>query len=54
MTREYYESLGLTYKADYLYTNDDLSKTDSINGVEYIQGNESLKENFGKKKMSIN
>jgi ABC-type antimicrobial peptide transport system permease subunit len=46
MTREYYESLGLTYKADYLYTNDDLSKTDSINGVEYIQGNESLKENL--------
>lgn len=46
MTREYYESLGLTYKADYLYTNDDLSKTDSIKGVEYIQGNESLKENL--------
>ena len=46
MTREYYESLGLTYKADFLYTNDDLSKTNSIDGVEYIQGNDSLRENL--------
>ena len=46
MTKEYYESLGLSYKADYLYTNEDLSKTRSINGVEFIQGNESLKDNL--------
>lgn len=46
MTKEYYESLGLDYKADFLYTNDDLSKTESIDGVEFIQGNESLKENL--------
>ena len=47
MTRKYYESLDLDYKADYLYTNDDLSETKSIDGVEFIQGNESLKENLG-------
>ena len=46
MTKKYYESLGLDYKADYLYTNDDLSENDSIDGVEFIQGNESLKENL--------
>ena len=46
MKRAYYESLGLTYKADYLYTNDDLSKTSSIDGVEFIQDNESLKDNL--------
>ena len=47
MTREYYESLDLDYKADYVYTNDDLSKTTDIKGVEFIQGKESLKENLG-------
>ena len=47
MTKTYYESLGLTYKADYLYTNDDLSSVKDISGVEYIQGKESLKENLG-------
>ena len=46
MTKKYYESLGLDYKADYLYTNDNLSENDSIDGVEFIQGNESLKENL--------
>ena len=46
MTKEYFESLGLDYKADYLYTNDDLSKINSIDGVEFIQANESLKENL--------
>ncbi len=46
MTKDYYESLGLTYKADYLYTNEDLSKINSIDGVEFIQGNESLKDNL--------
>ena len=46
MTREYYESLGLTYKADYLYTNDNLSESDTIKGVEFIQGNKSLRDNL--------
>ena len=46
MTREYYESLDLTYKADYLYTNDDLSKVNDISGVEFIQGKENLKDNL--------
>ena len=52
MTKKYYESLGLEYKADYLYTNEDLSKTSSIDGVEFIQDNDSLKENL-KNMMSI-
>ena len=46
ITREYYESLGLTYKADYLYTNDHLSENSSIEGIEFIQGNQSLKDNL--------
>lgn len=46
MSKGYYESLGLTYKADYLYTNDDLSETTSINGIEFIQDNGSLKDNL--------
>ena len=46
MTKAYYESLGLTYKASYLYTNDDLSNVDSIDGVEFIQEKKSLKENL--------
>ena len=46
ITRKYYESLGLDYKADYIYTNDDLSNIKSIDGVEIIQGNESLKDNL--------
>ena len=44
MSREYLENLGLTYKADSLYTNHDLSKTKEIDGVETIQDIESLKE----------
>ena len=46
MTKEYYESLGLEYKANYLYTNDSLSESDTIDGVEFIQGNESLRKNL--------
>ena len=37
MTRKYLESLGITYKADTVYTNDDLSNTKEINGVDLIQ-----------------
>ena len=46
MTKEYFESLGLEYKANYLYTNDKLSESDTISGVEFIQGNESLRANL--------
>ncbi len=37
VTREYFESLGNTYKPEYLYTNIDLSMEHEINGVEVIQ-----------------
>ena len=30
MTRKYFESLGFTYRADVLYTDDDLSNTKTI------------------------
>ena len=43
MTRNYYESLGLTYKADTVYTNVDLSNTKEIKGVDTIQSISSLK-----------
>ena len=46
MTKDYYESLGFEYKANYLYTNDNLSESDTIDGVEIIQGNESLRKNL--------
>ena len=44
MTRAYFESLGLTYTPDSLYTNKDLSKTKEITNVETIQDIENLKE----------
>lgn len=43
MTRKYYESLGLTYKADSLYTNDDLRDIKTLEGVETIQSIDNLK-----------
>ena len=46
MTRTYYENLDLTYKADFLYTNDNLSNVTDIPGVEFIQGKESLRDNL--------
>ena len=46
MTKKYYESLGLDYKANYVYTNDDLSNVKNIAGVEFIQEKDSLKENL--------
>ena len=46
MTKKYYESLGQTYKADFLYTNDDLSNTNDIQGVEFIQSKKLLEENL--------
>lgn len=43
MTRKYYESLGLTYKADSLYTNDNLRDIRTLEGVETIQSIDNLK-----------
>jgi putative ABC transport system permease protein len=43
MTREYLESLGVKYKPDSIYTNEDLSKISEIKNVEVIQDIESLK-----------
>lgn len=43
MTRKYYESLGVEYKADSIYTNEDLSDVKSIDGVNVIQSISNLK-----------
>ena len=44
ITRKYYESLGLTYKADSLYTSEDLSEINVIEGVDKIQNISNLRE----------
>lgn len=44
MTREYLESLDIEYKPDSLYTNEDLSATKEIEGIEVISNKEELKE----------
>ena len=44
MTKKYLESLGIEYKPDALYTNNDLSKAKEIKNVETIQNINSLKE----------
>lgn len=46
MTREYLESLNITYKPDSLYTNYDLSGVKEIDGVELVQDIDSLKESI--------
>ncbi len=43
MTRKYYESLSLKYRADSLYTNDDLSNVKTLEGVDTIQSITNLK-----------
>ena len=43
MTREYYESLGLTYHADSIYTDENLSNIEELDGVKTIQSIDSLK-----------
>ncbi len=48
MTRKYYESLGLTYNFDSLYTNDNLNLNDNINGVDVISDIEKLETNMNK------
>ena len=42
-TRTFYESLGLEYKPDSLYTNEDLSEVEELNGVKTIQNIKELK-----------
>lgn len=44
MTRKYFESLGLTYKADVVYTDEDMSTTKTIDGVDTIQSIATLKQ----------
>ena len=44
MTRKYYETLGLTYRADSLYTNENLSETKSLDSVDIIQSKANLQE----------
>ena len=44
MTRNYLESLGISYKADALYTNSDLSNVKDIDGVDTVQDKEALKD----------
>ena len=44
MTRKYLESLGIKYKPDSLYTNNDLKTVNEIKNVETIQDIDSLKD----------
>ena len=44
MTKKYLESLGIEYKPDALYTNNDLSNIKEIENIETIQDINSLKE----------
>ena len=44
MTRKYFESLGFTYRPDVVYTDEDLSSTKTIDGVDTIQSLTTLKQ----------
>ena len=44
MTRAYYESLGLEYKPDCVYTNENLSEVKQINGAKSIQNISELEQ----------
>ena len=44
MTRKYLESLGIKYKPDSLYTNDNLKNVKEIKNIETIQDIDSLKD----------
>ena len=44
MTRKYLESLDIEYKADNIYTNEDLSSVKELDGVELIQNKASLRD----------
>ncbi|MDO4283211.1 MAG: FtsX-like permease family protein [Clostridia bacterium] len=43
-TRKFYESLGLNYRADCIYTDEDLSDVEILDGVDTIQSINNLKE----------
>ncbi len=43
-TKEYLESLNVSYKPDSLYTNTDLSEVKNLKGVDIIQGKNDLKD----------
>lgn len=43
-TKQFYETLNLTYKPDTIYTNKDLKDTKTIKGVEKIQSINTIKE----------
>ena len=44
MTRKYLESLGIEYKPDSIYSNQDLSKTKDVDGIDIIQDINALEE----------
>lgn len=44
MTKNYLEKLGINYKPDTVYTNDDLSNVSEISGVDVIQNIQALKD----------
>lgn len=46
MTKEYLESLDITYKPDTLYTNKNLNKVKKIEGISLIQDKKALKESM--------
>ncbi len=46
MTKEYFESLGLNYKPDSIYTNEDLSQVKTIENVEFISSRETLRNDL--------
>lgn len=46
VSREYYESLGLKYTPDSIYTNKDLSNSKEIKNVELISSRESLRSDI--------
>lgn len=47
-SKKYLESLGIDYKPDSIYTNDDLSNVKTISNVDVIQNIDELKEAIGK------
>lgn len=46
-SKKYLESLGIDYKPDSIYTNDDLSNVKTISNVDVIQNIDELKDSIG-------
>lgn len=46
-SKKYLESLGIDYKSDSIYSNDDLSNVKTISNVDVIQNIDELKESIG-------